>query len=305
MIKRVIKIVLAGILIGAGVELFARTILGLGSPPLTVAHPTIEYMFKPNQDVWRFHNHISYNEYGMRSPSPNGQHYDRMIMAFGDSVINGGNLTDNDDLATTIASKELSQNGKKVFVGNISAGSWGPGNIRAWIEEYGLFDADSLIFVLSSHDFTDQPTFAPLDQTTHPTTAPISAFVEAIQRYLPRYLPISFLSPKPQPNPYFHEFTSRPPVPGKDDIKRIIELSEGKRICLIQNRTIRELRDGDEAGYAAIKGLFKATNAITLNLDEFFNLTSHRAIEYHRDNIHLNALGQRALASAILRCTKN
>src|SRR5687768_7294859 len=49
-------------------ELFARFVLGLGDPPLSVAHPTIEYMFKPSQDCRRFSNTVSYNAYGMRSP---------------------------------------------------------------------------------------------------------------------------------------------------------------------------------------------------------------------------------------------
>lgn len=34
-----------------GGEVFARLYLGLGTPPLSISHPAIEYMFKPNQDV--------------------------------------------------------------------------------------------------------------------------------------------------------------------------------------------------------------------------------------------------------------
>ncbi|MCW4153907.1 hypothetical protein OM427_30890 [Halomonas sp. 18H] len=47
-------------------ELVARYGLGLGTPPLSVSHPKIEYMFAPNQDVSRFHNRQLFNEYGMR-----------------------------------------------------------------------------------------------------------------------------------------------------------------------------------------------------------------------------------------------
>ena len=43
-------------------EIFARYYLGLGTPPLSVTHPTIEYMLKPNQDVYRFGNHIIYRQ---------------------------------------------------------------------------------------------------------------------------------------------------------------------------------------------------------------------------------------------------
>jgi hypothetical protein len=50
-----------------GGEMVARFFLGLGTPPLSVAHPRIEYMFQPNQDIRRFGNQVLINQYGMRS----------------------------------------------------------------------------------------------------------------------------------------------------------------------------------------------------------------------------------------------
>lgn len=50
-------------------EIFARYYLGLGTPPLSIRHPKIEYMYKPNQDGYRFGNHFIFNQYGMRSES--------------------------------------------------------------------------------------------------------------------------------------------------------------------------------------------------------------------------------------------
>lgn len=75
-------------------ELFARFYLGLGDPPLSVAHPTIEYMFKPNQDVYRFGNRQLYNRYGMRSPYFDREKSDDelRILVIGDSVVNGGKI---------------------------------------------------------------------------------------------------------------------------------------------------------------------------------------------------------------------
>ena len=49
------------------VELVARCALGLGDPPLSVKHPTTEYLFNPNQDLQGFGNRILVNRYGMRS----------------------------------------------------------------------------------------------------------------------------------------------------------------------------------------------------------------------------------------------
>ena len=46
-----------------------------------------------------------------------------------------------------------------------------------------------VVLVASSHDVTDNPTFAPLDPNTHPTKKPLLALTEGLTRYLPRYLP--------------------------------------------------------------------------------------------------------------------
>jgi hypothetical protein len=71
------------------------------------------------------------------------------VIAFGDSVLNGGSLSDQSSIATTLASDS------ETFYGNVSAGSWGPANMLAWIDEYGLLDAEVAIILISSHDLYD------------------------------------------------------------------------------------------------------------------------------------------------------
>ena len=84
-------------------EWFARSVLGLGDPPLSITHPRIEYLYAPNQDVRRFGKRFLVNDYSMRSaPLAARKGADeRRVLVFGDSVVNGGNLTDHQDLATT------------------------------------------------------------------------------------------------------------------------------------------------------------------------------------------------------------
>jgi hypothetical protein len=167
---------LAGILIilfgfGSAAEWFARARLGLGNPPLSVTHPTIEYLFKPNQDVLRFGNRVRINAYGMRSDDfPTNKAQDEFrVLVFGDSVLNGGNLTDQKELATELLSVRLEQALERpVVVGNVSAGSWGPGNWLGYAREYGFFDADAVVLLISTHDYRDNPTFEPLNRYTHP-----------------------------------------------------------------------------------------------------------------------------------------
>src|SRR5947207_15760221 len=55
------------LLLLVGGELFARYYLGLGDPPLMIADPQIEYLYKPSQTVHRFGHIIHYNAYSMRS----------------------------------------------------------------------------------------------------------------------------------------------------------------------------------------------------------------------------------------------
>ena len=173
-------------------ELFCRVVLGLANPPLYVADPQIEYMMKPDQDVRRFGNHVFVNHWGMRSPeiSQHKQNSDEIrVLIFGDSVVNGGSETDQSLLATTQMQQRLQATiGRPVVVGNISAGSWGPGNWLAYAKRYGFFDADILVLVVNSGDFADNPTFEPL-KSSHPTQKPLFALQEAVFRYLPRYLP--------------------------------------------------------------------------------------------------------------------
>ena len=179
------KWVVAGLIVGSLLigEAVARFGLGLGDPPLSVVHPTIEYMYKPNQDVMRFGKNFIINHYGMRSENFPIEKSEKelRVMVFGDSVVNGGNLTDHADLATTLLENRISDGHKRnVRIGNISAGSWGPGNWLAYVKEYGFFGADIIILIISSHDAGDNPIYAPLDTNTHPQIKPTSAMWEGL-----------------------------------------------------------------------------------------------------------------------------
>lgn len=212
----------AGICLGilGCAEIAARYVLGLGTPPLTTPHPTIEYMFQPNQDVNRFGNRQAYNQFGMRSAALPGSDKTEIVLVIGDSVINGGNLTDQADLATTIATREDADR----FYANISAGSWGPGNQLAYLEEFGTFGATAAVLVLNTGDLDDIPKFDPLDPMTHPLQPPLSALGEGITRYLPRYLPELFtdwLRPGFVYHPYQH---SSPDMAGSDYLVGLFSL---------------------------------------------------------------------------------
>lgn len=96
----------------------------------------------------------------MRSKNINPQKDSTVILLIGDSVINGGNLTDQDSLASTLLENWLSQYAKRrIRVLNISGGSWGPDNAAAYLKEKGSFHADAMVLVCSSHDAYDNMEF--------------------------------------------------------------------------------------------------------------------------------------------------
>lgn len=284
----------------ASVETFARLALGLGTPPLSEPHETIEYMFKPNQNVMRFNNRQIYNSQGMRSGEipPN---VGRVVLTFGDSVLNGGSLTDHADLATSLLQRRLSNETQSVFVGNVSAGSWGPGNISAWINEFGMFGADTAIFVFSAHDLDDHPSFDFLDPSTHPTKSPMFASTEAVQRYLPRFVPeLSMLSPAKVRHPFAHR---RPQdgFNGTEEIFSLIKSAKAREICLIQHATPGELLGEVDPRQIEIARIFESEGAKVLWLPDFFPDDESIQSQF-RDEIHLNERGQQALSLAMWSC---
>ena len=144
-----------------------------------------EYIAQPNQDRMRFRHHVIYNSLSMRSSEP--QKGSVRILGLGDSVINGGVLTDQDSLATTLLSSALSDTlHQEVQILNISAGSWGPDNCNAYLDENGCFDTMAMLLVVSSHDAHDNMDFKPTVgvHVSFPSKQYISAIVELFDRYL-------------------------------------------------------------------------------------------------------------------------
>lgn len=302
-----LSLLLLVILIIAG-EILFRYGVGLGTPPLSVAHPTIEYMFQPNQDVWRFHNHQYYNRYGMRSEDfekDRSTANELRVLVFGDSVINGGALSDQDNLATEIVDKKLEQESKydRVIIGNISAGSWGPGNQIAYSREYGFFEADFIVLVISSHDAADVPSFAALDPTTHPTANPISALAEGLSRYIPRYLPSwLLLREKPileQQGISFETLSEQ----GLSALKTFLTDAQatGAKVLVVQYLNREEiLLDRRDPGFEQIHELCEQLSVPSFTTQKLFQEAVAVGKNPFRDGIHPNDLGQELLADSLI-----
>lgn len=274
----------------AGTELALRAFMG--RPALYVADPEIEYMFQPDQQVRRFGSEIRINAYGMRSEDLASADADGRfrVLVLGDSVVNGGSLTDQSALATDLLSRQKTSVGRRIEVLNVSAGSWGPGNLLAYLDRFGTFDADIAILVLSSHDLSDNRTFAPLDKNTYPTAAPMFATQEFLDRYVQRYLPFRWSSPPSGGVPLAGDAEASLPVL----LDKLASLPGGA--CLILHYETGE-QDIEPPAMQEIASLGEARGIQVVDDRAFMSAPSFR------DNIHLTDEGQRGLLQAMSECT--
>ena len=289
------------IIIGAvfiSLEIFLRLHFGFCDAVLIKEDSNFEYIAKPNQQRYRFGKHINYNMESMRSEEIDSTAV--IILGFGDSVINGGNLTDQDSLATSILSDSLSTiKGQKVQFLNISAGSWGPDNCYAYLKKYGNFSAKSIYLFVSSHDAYDNMNFQKIVgiNQSFPDKQYSLALFELIDRYLvPRVKKVFIKSPTESDNLGINKknlgsvfnsgFASFFSYSKKNNIPLIIFLHAERD----------ELKKGfyNEQGQEIIQ--FAKSNNIQLITD----LNNGLNINEFRDKIHINEKGQRLLAMRVL-----
>lgn len=283
-------------------EWFCRARLGLGDPPLSRADPQIEYLFVGPRVYHRFGHTIEYNEFSQRTHAISARRSDPRelrILVCGDSVINGGALTDQSELATTLLEQRLARDFQRpATVMNISAGSWGPPNYWAYLQRYGFFEADALVVVVSSHDFADAPTFTPVVgvDPDYPDKSPTFALEEALTRYLPRYLP------------HFHSGPVWVPAITQGEIDQamgafndLVAAAQGRHLPLIVAQHLEQAERGkpESEGHAAFRKAAEAKQVRLVQLGDAYDAAIKAGKQPYRDNIHPNAVGQSLMAEAI------
>ncbi len=283
------------------VEIFLRSYYGFCDTVLIREDKEYEYIAEPNQDRFRFRNHVTYNSFSMRSPQVDSSA--TIILGFGDSILNGGTQTDQDSLATNILTKVLTQQFQtKIQFLNISAGSWGPDNCFAYLKKHGNFGAKKIVLFVSSHDAYDNMSFNKVVDVheSYPSKQYFSAIYEAIDRYIiPRIVkPKKNISDaeklainKRQKDSHFNTgFASFLNYCKTNKIPFSIYLHADKQ----------ELKAGDynDQGKDIIK--FATDHNVPIVLD----LKNGLSASDFRDNIHINSQGQRRMANLIQHYVK-
>ncbi len=171
------------------IEFGLRLTVGLGNPPLYIADEDLGYLLAPNQKLRRRGNLIKINQYSMRSDDIESNKPDGTLRVFllGDTIVNGGWWTDQQEILSEFIETEIAQSSDRpVEAINASANSWGPRNELAYLQKFGLFDADVLILVINTDDlFATAPTSVQVGRDlNYPDRRPPLALIELYQHYL-------------------------------------------------------------------------------------------------------------------------
>ncbi|AHM62225.1 hypothetical protein D770_19880 [Flammeovirgaceae bacterium 311] len=289
------KFIAAGVfllLIGLAGELLGRY-FGLTSFPLYEASDAYEYIHAPNQKVRIYGNWYITNEHSMRS-KPLSEADSTIILLIGDSLINGGNATDHDSLASTMLEISLSDYfNSNVRVLNIAEGSWGPDNAAAYIKERGVFNADMIMLVFSSADAFDNMQHEPIVGVhgQYPDKQAFIAWEKIIEKGWGRILEYSGVKHDKKKNTDLTIKAAEVFNPGFEKFK---QLSDSSSIPLHFYLHVGqdELEKGmlQDSGKLIVDFCRKNGIPYTIELDRNINKT------HYIDKIHYNNRGQKFLA---------
>ena len=298
--KKLIIVILIFVVSVLIMEIFLRKYYGFCDTVLIKEDSNYEYIAQPNQNRFRFRNHVNYNSKSMRSEEVDIT--SNIILGFGDSVINGGVLSDQDSLATTIISDTLSKlQSKKVQFLNISAGSWGPDNCYAYLKRNGDFGAKSIFLFVSSHDAYDNMNFEKIVDINEsfPSKQYSFAIYELVERYLiPRLK--SRLKTESSNNDNLGINKKKDSSSSfNTGFFSFLSYSKEKNIpfTIYLHIDREEFKSGayNEQGQEIIRFANENNVPIILDLENGLELSDFR------DGIHLNNIGQKKLANTIIK----
>tara|TARA_R110001632_G_scaffold47191_4_gene119536 strand:- start:2189 stop:3118 length:930 start_codon:yes stop_codon:yes gene_type:complete len=273
------------------IEISLRVFWGFCDAPLYVPNEKYEYIAAPNQEGERFGNKYYYNSFSQRSQEPDSSK--TIILGLGDSVIYGGVQSDQDSIATSIFNREML--GFQLL--NISAGSWGPDNCAAYLNEKGTFGASAMFLVVSSHDAYDNMDFKPVVgvHPSYPKRQYLMAWGELIDRYVsPRISKYFSKKETLDPDQKVLNGIRKEGLVFNTGFEKLKVISESLDIPLIiylhAEKSELEAGEYNDQGEVIIKWAFE--NGIKTIKEFDYNFVDSD----YRDGIHLSNQGQAKLA---------
>lgn len=282
-----------------------RLLLGLGNPPLYIRDREIGYLLKPNQQLRRMGNRIVINQYSMRNEAiaSNKPNHTFRIMLLGDSIVNGGWWTDQEEILSNLLKQqietELAQN-KIIEVLNVSANSWSPRNQLAYLRHFGLFEADLLVLAINTDDlFGTAPTSLPVGrEKNYPDRKPPLALIELFNQKFG----------KTQPIPELEKIHQEPGdrvgkiLTAIDEIKTLASQQDTK-FMLVMTPLLRETeakgqRDYEKEARKRLQDFASTEKFVYLDFLPIFQDFPQPEFLY-RDHIHLSSQGNALVTKQI------
>ena len=284
------------------IEVLLRQVFGFGNPLLYVSDRQIGYLLAPNQNVRRFGNRIQINQYSMRSGtvSTRADSTFRVLM-IGDSIVNGGWWTDQKNTLSEVLADHLKEfKPGAVEVLNASANSWGPRNELAYLQQFGLFQAQVVALVINTDDlFATAPTSLPVGHDrNYPDRKPPLALMEVVSRYLLPAPPISEALKVVQA-----EGGDRVGI-NLEAIRQIYQLvhQNKARFLLVMTPLLRELDAPRDYELVARQRLLDLTQTESIQYIDFLTVFSaeiKKPKDVYHDHIHLNLAGNKLVSDWI------
>jgi hypothetical protein len=303
--RRIMWVVIAGMILIVAADLALRFGAGLGNPVLYQADAACGYLPKANQNIRRFGSVNFINAFSQRAADlpaiKQTGHYRALFI--GDSVTYGTSYVDQSEIVTSLLARSLPQTlHRPVDVMNASAGGWAVGNELGYLKSRGTFGADVVIFVLNTGDLRQPFNHAPHFSTAsgYPAKRPFCAISELWVRYLwPRLLR--------RARPHDAGSTAAPYEPTTDVDVVLGQLDEAKTICDQQHvrmAIVYSPCDGErwrESPYPEsldqLRGWTTKRNIILVDLESAYAQASPKEIYW--DGTHLRPKGDALAAAAI------
>lgn len=295
------------------IEVVLRLSLGLGSPPLVQADDEIGYLFQADQDLQRFGNRIYINSYHQRSDGLLDEEDAVRVLFVGDSVTWVSVLLDQDETYPELF-KQASQTTceRPVEALNASAGSWGIGNQRAYLEHFGTFDSQFVILQIGSHDLLQATSTAEVvgSHPGFPDEAPLLATEELLTRYAwPRVRNVLGMIALPmEAHARLQDDSSHAKFDrNMRDLAVLIDMiraGDGKPVVLYtpdRNEVVREnttFADTYEPYRPAFFALTDSLNVPVIDMLAKWQGATDTP-RYFRDGVHLSAEGNQAVATVL------
>jgi len=282
----------------------AGRMLGLHTPMLYQV-TSYGYRVAPDQDFRRFGHRVFINHQGLRNEpiAPLPAAGTLRILCLGDSITNGGAITDQDDTYPYQFQRLLGAGGQKVEVLNASAPGWAIGNEAGWLKENGVLGAQAAVFTIGTLDLF-QELAGPETVDGHPSFpshAPAFALEDLVTHYLvPRLLLRSLADPGARPSAQSLEGA-------RENIGQLLDMAELARrsgatptVLFIEQPGRFELSDPYTA--SAKTQLFEALKDRGIpfvDTRDSVERAGGRAL--FRDGLHPNVDGNRVLAQLAAR----